>query len=221
MFQQINLYEPIFRKEPKLFSANAICGGVGIVAAGLIAIALFSWWRAALLERLLRTVQSQESAQKNFIDHTAAIVSLGESPQSIETRLQAMAIDLERRRQALRYLRGAEAGDAAPQGGGSRVAGRGNRGFSGYMAALARQQLDGLWVTAATFTADSSGFELAGSAMSADLVPIYLGRLSGEAALAGIPLQSIEIRRPKGPAKQIDFTVVAPTTPGFIARGAP
>jgi hypothetical protein len=208
MFQQINLYEPIFRQEHKLFSAKTICGGLGIVAAGLVAIALFSLWRVILLDRLLHTVRSQEAAQRAFIEHANSIVNLGESPQAIETRLKSIAIDLERRQQALRYLRGGDAGGPAGTGGGAGSPGRGNRGFSGRMAALARQQLDGLWVTGATFTANSGRFELSGSATSAELVPIYLGRLTSEAALAGIPLQSIEIRQPKKPAGgEIEFTV--------------
>jgi hypothetical protein len=205
MFQQINLYEPIFREQPKLFSAKTICGGLGFVTAGLLAIALFSWWRVVVLDRLVRTVQSQQAAQTKFVERGNSIANLGESAQSVERRLTALAVDLERHRQALRYLRGGERGSEA--GGPT-----GNRGFSGRMAALAHQQLDGLWVTGATFTADTGRFELTGSANSAALVPIYLGRLAGEAALAGIPLQSIEIRQPKKPlAGEIEFSVSSAT----------
>jgi hypothetical protein len=203
MFQQINLYEPIFREEPKLFSAKTICGGLGLVAVGLIAISLFSWWRVIVLDRLLRTVHSQEAAQARFVEHGNSIADLGESPQSAEARLTALTIDLERRHQALHYLRGSEAGGPT-----------GNHGFSGRMAALARQQLNGLWVTGAIFTAETGRFELTGNATSAALVPIYLERLAGEAALAGIPLQSIEIRQPKKPVPgEVEFTVSSATSP--------
>jgi hypothetical protein len=154
-----------------------------------------------VLDRLLRTVQSQAAAQTKFVEHGNSLVNLGESPQSVEARLTALNFDLERRRQALHYLRGGEAGGPT-----------GNRGFSGRMAALARQQLDGLWVTGATFTADTARFELSGNATSAALVPIYLERLEGEAALAGIALQSIEIRQPKKPAAgAVEFTVSSAT----------
>jgi hypothetical protein len=213
MLQQINLYEPIFREEHKLFSANTICGGLGIVAAGLLAIALFSWWRLILLDRLTHSVQSQVAAQKRFIEHANSLVDLGESPQTIEIRLKSITIDLERRRQALRYLIGGEAGGRAAPSEAVGAADNGNRGFAGRMAALARQQLDGLWLTGATFTADSGRFELTGSATGAELVPIYLGRLASEAALAGIPLQSIEIRQPKNPTRgEIEFAVSSATS---------
>jgi hypothetical protein len=206
MFQQINLYVPILREEPKLFSAKAMCGSLGFVAAGLLAIALFSWWRVTVLDRLWHTVESQESAQTKRVESGNSLLNLGESPQSVETRLKAITIDLERHRQAVRYLRGGERGGAPD-------ASTGKRGFSGRMAALARQQLDGLWVTGATFTAATGRFELTGNATSADLVTIYLQRLAGEAALAGIPLQSIEIRQPKKPLRgEVEFSVSSATS---------
>jgi hypothetical protein len=152
-------------------------------------------------------VQSQEAAQTKFVEHGNSLVNLGESPQSVEARLTALTFDLERRRQALRYLRGGERRDVA-------AVPTENRGFSGRMAALARQQLDGLWVTGATFIGDTGRFELTGNAKSAALVPVYLKRLASEAALAGIPLQSMEIRQPKQPAQgEIEFTVSSATSP--------
>jgi hypothetical protein len=100
-----------------------------------------------------------------------------------------MAVELGRRQQALRYLR------AIPAAMGRCP----NRGFVGRMTALARQQLDGLWLTGATFVSGSDGFELTGVAMSGDLVPIYLERLTNEPAIAGTRLQTIAIRQPKKP----------------------
>jgi hypothetical protein len=88
-----------------------------------------------------------------------------------------------------------------------------HRGFVGRMTALARQQVDGLWLTGATFVSGSGGLELTGGAVSADLVPIYLERLAAEPAIAGTKLQSIEIRQPKKPiGAQIEFTVSTGTS---------
>jgi hypothetical protein len=117
------------------------------------------------------------------------------------------------------------------------------RGFAGRLAALARQQLDGLWLTGVTFTADAGDLTLSGGATRAELVPTYLERLANEAALAGTQLQSIEIRRPKTPVHgEIEFLVsssaayeskdakeMAPPTaalalappPAALAKGAP
>jgi hypothetical protein len=205
MLQQVNLYEPIFREDHKLFSATTICVGLGIVAAGLIAITLFSWWRVQALDRQLRAVHVQEAEQKKFIAQANAIVDEAGSHQTMEIHLQAMAVDLARRQQALRYLRGGDGGSSGPI--------LANRGFVGRMTALAHQQLDGLWLTGATFVSGSDSFQLTGGALNADLVPIYLARLMNEPAIAGTKLQSIEIRQPKKPiGSQIEFSVSSSTS---------
>ena len=201
MLQQVNLYEPILRDDQKLFSATAICLGLGAVAAALVAISAFSEWRTRSLDQQLLALRAQESTQKKLAAEANAIVDLAESRDTIESHLKAMAIDLSRRQQALRYLSG-----GALTGAGDGVLA--HRGFVGRMTALARQQIDGLWLTGATFASGSGGLELTGGAVSADLVPIYLERLAGEPAIAGTKLQSIEIRQPKKPSgTQIEFTV--------------
>jgi hypothetical protein len=203
MLQQINLYEPIFREDHKLFSARTICVGLGIVAAGLMAITVFSWLRVRSLDRQLHAVHAQEAQQKKLMAQANAIVDQAGSNQTMEIHLQAMAAELARRQQALRYLR---AGDAASSTAFA------HHGFVGRMTALAHQQLDGLWLTGATFVSGSDSFELTGAALSADLVPIYLGRLMDEPAIAGTKLRSIEIRRPKKPiGAEIEFTVSSTT----------
>jgi len=200
MLQQVNLYEPIFREDHKLFSAITICVGLGAVAAGLAAITTFYWMHVVSLDRQLRAVHAQESAQDKLIAQAKAIVEQAGSQQTIDDHLKAMAIELGRRQQALRYLRGGD-----PGGDGTVHA---NRGFVGRMTALARQQLDGVWLTGATFVSGSGGFELTGAAMSGALVPIYLGRLTNEPAIAGTRLQTIEIRQPKKPnGAQVEFAV--------------
>jgi hypothetical protein len=203
MLQQVNLYQPLLRDEQKLFSATTIAAALGIVAAGLLAMAAYSWWRVAQLDRQVQAVQSQEAAQQKLIARANAIVEQGESQQSVENRISAMALELARRQQALRYLHG---------DGRQNLNAGANHGFAERMAALAHEQLDGLWLTGAVFTADADGFALTGEALRAELVPLYLQRLAGEPALAGTKLQSIEIRKPKTPTGgQIAFSLSSTT----------
>lgn len=198
MLQQVNLYEPIFREDHKLFSATTLCAGLGLVAAGLAAITAFYWLHVNSLDRQLLAVHAQEMEQDKLIAQAKAIVEQAGSHQTIDDHLQAMAVDLGRRQEALRYLRG----------GGP------NRGFVGRMTALARQQLDGLWLTGASFASGSDGFELTGDAVSSDLVPIYLARLTNEPAIAGTRLQTIEIHQPKKPiGAEVEFVVSSGAAP--------
>ena len=198
MFQQINLYQPIFREEQKLFSATTICASVAIVAAGLLSLALYSGWQVYKLERELASLQSQGRLRSSLDSASERLFGQGGDEKALEGRVQALAVDLDRRQQALRYL---TSGEAAL-----------NRGFAARLEALAHQQLDGLWLTGASFTAESGRLTLAGSAVSADLVPRYLARLANEPALSGAKLDSLEIRQPKSPEQgHIDFRVSSST----------
>lgn len=200
MFQQINLYTPIFSQEPRLFSAKAIGAALGIMMLGLLAITGVSWWRVATLDRALRALEVQAGARDKLIAETERVVNGGESPATTEARLKSLALELERHQQALKYLRGGAAGS--------------HTGFAARMAALARQQLDGLWLRGATFSSDSGQFQISGSALRPELVPIYLARLAGEEALAGTTLDSFEIRQPRKPLHgEIDFSVASSAAP--------
>jgi hypothetical protein len=197
MFQQINLYQPIFRDEQKLFSASAIGIGLGLVVLGLGAIAAVSWWRVSLLDRQMNELEAQIRERQKLLARADTVFDSGENPAAMEARLRDLAGELDRRQQALRYLRSGGAGQRT--------------GFADRIEALARQQLDGLWLKGATFTSSPGDFALTGSALSAELVPIYLAKLAGEPAFAGTKLQIFEISQPKKPQRpdhpEIDFSL--------------
>jgi len=215
MFQQVNLYQPIFREERKLFSATAICTGLGIVAAGLLAITLASWWQLFSLSRQLDAIEAQERARAGLNAASQQLFEHGETEQQLTAHVKALSLALDRRQRELRYLASGQAGS--------------NLGFASRLEALAREQIDGLWLTGATFTAEPGRFALAGSALNAELVPRYLGRLANEPALSGAKVESLEIREPKADPNhpedksaasgRIDFLVSsAPQTPGKDLR---
>jgi hypothetical protein len=129
--------------------------------------------------------------------------------------VRALSLALDRRQRELRYLASGQAGS--------------NQGFADRLEALAREQIDGLWLKGATFTAEPGRFALAGSALNAALVPRYLARLTNEPALSGSKVESLEIREPKADPRnaaekptlsgRIDFLVSSsPQTPGKDLR---
>jgi hypothetical protein len=194
MYQQVNLYQPIFREQQKLFSANTILIALAAVAGGMLAIGGMAYWRVSGLERQVRELKAQEKSHQRLLTGADALAVLGDGRKVSEEHLKALAGELERRRQALQYLRAGGAG--------------GRTGFAARMEALAHQQMDGLWIRAAVFTADPTVFALSGSAFSADLVPAFLSRLAAEPALAGVRLDDFEIRQPEKPTMgELDFSV--------------
>ncbi|MDE2349727.1 MAG: hypothetical protein KGL92_14585 [Gammaproteobacteria bacterium] len=186
MIQQINLYERTLRGESDAFSASALIGGFGIVLAGLVAISGFVWWRVAMLDRQLHALQAQAEQRRSLVAKGNLVANSAQAGQALEARLRNMAIALDRRQRALRYLRSGAAGTES--------------GFSARLEALAREQVDGLWLRGVTLSGDSTNFELTGRALHADLVPLYLSKLAAEPALAGTKLQLLEIHAPRSTA---------------------
>ena len=206
MFQEINLYEPIFREEEKLFSATAIGKGLAIVVVGLAGIALLFWWRVNALDHQLQAIKTQDAEHRRFVTDVNSMLDQGESKETIEARIKALAVELDRRQQALNYLHADAAGPVA--------------GFAERMEALARQQVDGLWLRGAVFTAESGRLSLTGSATNPELVPIYLSRLATEKVLAGTRLDQVDIHQAKVPGRgAIDFDVSTGKTDGAKPAG--
>ncbi len=192
--QDINLYQPDFRAEDKVFSAMAIAMNLGALTAGLLVITLVTWWHVASVEREIARLGTQDAGHERLIAEGKLLLEKAGSPEEQQARLRALAIELDRRQLALRSLDHSEGAMAL--------------GFAARMEALAHQHVDGLWVTGATFTAASHGFALTGSAVTADLVPLYLQALATEPALKGTRLDRLEIERQKGSAAgHVDFAV--------------
>ncbi|HEX6828746.1 MAG TPA: PilN domain-containing protein, partial [Burkholderiales bacterium] len=72
-----------------------------------------------------------------------------------------------------------------------------------HMRAFARQSMGGVWLTGFSLAPAGNGLALRGRALSADLVPAYLGRLNREPVLQGGQFAALEISVPAvGPAAQ-------------------
>jgi hypothetical protein len=102
--QQINLYQPIFRKEEKKFSTMAMLQATGLVAIGVVALYAFTWWQGvALKNELKRVEQSYVTATKRLADVSEKI-GQQKRPVSLDseiTRLESEIVAKQRMREIL------------------------------------------------------------------------------------------------------------------------
>jgi hypothetical protein len=178
MYQQINLYQPIFRKQRQIFSAVTMLQAVGAVAAALLAIYGYGLAKVHALEAEVLQLEGREKAvttQLMRID--PALSSNRRSELEAEVRrLNATLLDQQR---LIDVLREQPLGDT--------------KGFSGYLAALARQRTSELWLTRIGINGGTAAIELAGRSLRPELVPEYMQRLGTEPALAGQQFDKLEI----------------------------
>ncbi|MEX2163351.1 MAG: hypothetical protein WD823_03810 [Sulfuricaulis sp.] len=205
MSQQINLYQPIFRREEKKFSTVAMLQAVGIVAIGVIAIYGYSWWQNGELKKELKRVeQNQASASKRLAEVTDKFGQGGkQSPLDIEVaRLESEIVSRQRIQAALQ------------SGVFSNTL-----GFSDYFISFARQHIHGIWLTGVDITGAAEQMILSGRSTSPELIPRYMQKLSAEKPLAGIVFNVFQMNRPAPDAKQmeppyIEFQVKTSANPG-------
>ncbi|HET9679995.1 MAG TPA: PilN domain-containing protein [Gammaproteobacteria bacterium] len=195
MIQQINLYQPLFRRQKKVFSASAMLLVTGIVLAALILIYGFAQWQLHLLAERYQNLQAQEQqiTQRLMEISTQWTGQRGVEPlkadvQQLENRLQA-------RRRAMAGLSGHAAGNT--------------QGFSAQLAGLARQVIDGLWLTAVTLDAGGEQVSLTGRTTAPALLPKYVQKLGAEPAFNGLRFEGLRIYRLEDTNRYVGFQLAS------------
>ncbi len=198
MEQQVNLWQPIFRAEKRLFSARAIGSGLGLLAAALGLLAGYATWQSRRAEALVADVEKHQAARLAMIQRSAADADPA-GLQALEAEIGDLARQVEARERALR---------AIGQGGASP-----GHGFAARLDALARPALDGLWLKRIVFDPARGGLALRGATTDPKLVPADLAELRGDAALAGASFAEFRLRRARNPGGLLDVRERHPPRP--------
>jgi len=198
--QQINLFNPLFLKQKKYFSALTMTQALGLLVLGLAAFYGFAFWQNLSLAR--QTAESErayEQQKQQFVKVTAEL-----APQKRDTQLD----------QDLRNTEAAIASRQALLHELQTGVMESSAGYSEYLRAFARQTVQGLWLTSIQIAEGGAQLSMSGRALEADLVPVLIGRLKQESVLRGRPLEALAITRSgaagKGAGRTIvDFTVTS------------
>lgn len=181
MSQQINLYSPIFRKQPKVFSALTMLQAFALI---VVVVAVFSY--AISLQTSVLEIRAAETGRqlKSELERLKAY-GAGESPaeraKALADRKKALEASLGSHTQALAAFDSSALGRA--------------EGYSELLRALARTSMEGVWLTRIQFAEGGGELSLAGRATRAELVPAYLERLRAQKALRGQEFSRLEITR--------------------------
>jgi hypothetical protein len=190
--QQVNLYQPILRKQEKVFSAKTLLQGNLLVLAGLVLIYLYTVFQTqGLKDQLKQTGQHREVQIKRLAELSAQYPPRSKDA-SLAARLEQARATLQRKRTILTAVK--------DLGLDSEV------NFSRHLTSLARQDLPDLWLQR-IFLQYGQHVELQGSAYRAEEVPLYLQRLSEETAFNGAEFQTVVIARSEEFADRVTFTL--------------
>ena len=202
MSQQINLFNPLFMRQEKYFSARTMLQSFGLIVLGLAAIYVYAWWQHNELERLAAGYGRQLSVQRDqFVS-----LSAGGRSKLLEAEVARLEADVRARRTALDMMQGGGLGNTD--------------GFSRYFAAFARHAVRGVWLTGFSVSDNGNLLSIRGRVLHPDLVPAYLKALNEEEVMRGRLVTELKLvardetsaRRGAGagPERFVDFDLSAP-----------
>jgi len=200
--QQVNLYQPIFRKQEKKFSSTAMLQAIMVIFGGIVA--LFAWTQyqvVTLKNEIVRAEQQLATVAKRLGEVTQ---QFGARPQTGGTADEEIA-RLEQRVAATQRMR-----ELLSRGLFSNT-----YGFSDYFMAFGRQSqyVPGIWLTGFDIVGAAEQLTLSGRSNSPEAVPRYMQKLSAERRLAGVEFQIFQMSRA---GANVDFTL---KTAGAAASG--
>lgn len=171
MTQTINLYDPELRRAQQPVSALQSGAALGLVVAGMLAVAGWTGFQVRGLARDAAALEVQLVAQREQVAALGKTISERKPDSVLAGELAAAEAKLATRREAIALLESGALGNT--------------RGFADYLRGFSRQTVAGLWLTG--FDIEGGGAEMAihGRALEAGLLPRYVQRLNDEEVFRG------------------------------------
>lgn len=193
MSQQINLYQPIFRKQRIVFSAQTIAW----LSLGLIVLlALWSLLLGQRVASLEAELERQQQAEQRAVRQVAELQASMPSDEP-DAALRAEVEHLRERREGLREsLAALERRMPASE-----------VDLLGRLDALAAEVPDGLWLTNLELADQGRSLTAEGNALEARLVPAWLSELSQVEQFSGLGFRQIRLSERPDARPGIRFTI--------------
>ncbi len=180
MTQQINLYNPAFRRIRDLLSASVVA--VAAVLSLAIVVALSGWaqWQDRQRAGEAVVVEAQLKQDQAALVALTQELSVPKRNAQLEADLAAASLVLQGHEDVMRALRNGAAGSPG--------------GYADTLQALARQILPGVWLTNFASAGDSGALTLRGRTLDPAQLPALIKRLAAEKAFKGRQIAEISMQ---------------------------
>lgn len=193
MRQQINLYQPMFRKQQKIFSAVTMLQITAFFIVVLSSIYVFNVYQ---LKPFSVEIEKSDSQLAKLSDQIEVMSKT--FPQMGKSRLMESEISrLTTRLENIKKIK-----TALSEGSFGNVA-----GFSGYFEALARGYVEGAWLTGINIADGGGKLNLSGKSVNPELVPVYIKRLADAPVFKNQKFNMLELVRISEQEDLISFNI--------------
>lgn len=199
MSQQINLFNPLFEKQKKYFSAVTLAQSLLIIGVACALLVVYGKRRVAALDKVAAATVTQLTLKEAQLKKVNLDFVPQQKSKVVEQQLAQAEADFKSLQTVVEVLKGGEFGNTS--------------GFSEYFRAFARQSVDGLWLTGLSILGAGHEIALQGRVLQPELVPRYLGRLGKEEVMQGKAFASLEIDAPRAAPSSPDKGVASDVAP--------
>jgi Tfp pilus assembly protein PilN len=183
MSGQINLFNPIFLKTKKVFSAVALIQAFGLVLLGAILMVFYVGYQSKELIKNADIVTVQLRTAEAQVAKIRAMAAPPGVNVALENSLTKLEADIKNRQKIATILQKSDFGNT--------------KGYSAYMVAFARQIPTGLWLTGFNITGGGNEVALQGRSLKPELVPTYVSQLKLEAIMQGKSFSVLQMQQPQ------------------------
>lgn len=206
MSQQINLYSPIFLGKKKYFSAATLLQGLALIAISMTTFYAYALYQVSALGTQANDLSKRLEVERARLVKVTAEFAPQQQSGALEEEIRLVETQLATNQKIAAAFRGGAV--SATQG------------FSEFMRALARQSVNGLWLTGFDVSGSESNMTISGRTLFPALVPVYLQRLNAEPAIKGRQLVSLQMRQSGGESLLFDLSTLPALAPEAIAAKA-
>ncbi|TVO75946.1 PilN domain-containing protein [Sedimenticola selenatireducens] len=192
--QQINLYQPIFRKQHVAFSFQVMLIILSVALFAMGSLYGLSKWHSVQLKQQYASLQAQNQSLETNVASIAERMPVPQVNKLLESELKQL---VDKRKTGFALLNTLQMRIAANK-----------EGFSGYFEGLARQTIADLWFTQVAISEAGAHLSLKGKTLQPEGVPQLLKKLEDAPAFTGKNFQVVELLRPEGLSDPLDFSLM-------------
>lgn len=189
--QQINLYQEMFREQQLPVSARQVGQGLLALIVLLALVSGFMQWQQQGLEAELAEREQRKAALEQQVATLREKLAARRGDQQLLQAVEALNDELAAKQQILQALSGKRFGNT--------------EGFVEQLTGLARQRIDGLWLTELALGWGGTRLDMRGRSLKPEYVPNYLQKLSAETVFAGTEFDNLSISRNAEQPRYMDF----------------
>lgn len=191
--QQVNLYQDELRPQKLKYSSRLLLQVCVVLLITMSAASVFKY--VQLQQQQAELVTAKEN-NKNALAELAKLQAEFAKVKKDKSLLQQVAEknkELSNKQKVLKILSQDKFGNTD--------------GFIQHISGLARQRIEGLWLTQIRIASGGSDLALQGSTLKSSLLPKYLQRLSDEKAFSGTEFESLLMDRDEKKKDWLNFSL--------------